>query len=216
MSHGVAGDCRLLFLPMEEVLAHRMSPMHIAPFRAIRVILIVEVPHTILIEHAIGIVHPAIGGGVMVYGSIIISVDNAPLIREFYILQRDISRFETDNLYNSLWSVAKLERNIVVDFVFRKAHIHPGVGGKALVELDLLLGSVFLDRQNHILSWARHGYHRGVAFRLNVHCLCGAGQCRSNHYNCKKGFFHSFGFIAIFFCVPLRQLLLRTLSSRGF
>ena len=43
-----------------------MPPCHILPLTAVRIILVVEVPHTILVKHSVGIVHPTIERGVVV------------------------------------------------------------------------------------------------------------------------------------------------------
>ena len=57
---GVEGDGQLL--PMHEVFAHRMAPVHIAPTPAIRIVLEEQMPLAVVIDHAIGIIGPAAFG----------------------------------------------------------------------------------------------------------------------------------------------------------
>ena len=47
-------------LPVYEVFADSMSPAHISPFGAVRVILVEKVVFAILVYHSIGVVHPTV------------------------------------------------------------------------------------------------------------------------------------------------------------
>ena len=58
-SPNIGSQCHAFVLPMDEVGRRSMCPMHVAPHRAIRVILVVEVPYAILIKHTVRVIHPA-------------------------------------------------------------------------------------------------------------------------------------------------------------
>ena len=59
---------------MHEVFRRGMTPCHVLPLRAIRVVLEIEMPHAIFIKHAIGVVHPAPEWGVMIERTIFFAV----------------------------------------------------------------------------------------------------------------------------------------------
>ena len=58
VSQLVAIECSLLLLPVQQVGRGSVTPAHITPVIAVRVVLIEEMPDTIDIDHAIRIVHP--------------------------------------------------------------------------------------------------------------------------------------------------------------
>ena len=58
-TQGIRGDRHRLMLPMNQVLADRMPPVHIPPHRAIRIVLIEQMILTILVHHAVRIIHPS-------------------------------------------------------------------------------------------------------------------------------------------------------------
>ena len=47
-------------LPVYEVFADSMSPAHISPFGAVRVVLVEKVVFAIIVYHSIGVVHPTV------------------------------------------------------------------------------------------------------------------------------------------------------------
>ena len=51
---------------MNQVFRRRVAPRHVFPHRAVGVPLVIQVVDTILVEHAVGVVHPAIHRCVMV------------------------------------------------------------------------------------------------------------------------------------------------------
>ena len=56
---------RMMF-PVHKVLGRGMSPGHVLPFGAIGIPLVIQMPYAILIEHTVGVVHPAVGRGMMI------------------------------------------------------------------------------------------------------------------------------------------------------
>ncbi len=55
----VRGQGYVQMLPVHEVLGDGVSPVHIAPETAVRVILIEQMPFPVLVDHSVGVVHPA-------------------------------------------------------------------------------------------------------------------------------------------------------------
>ena len=63
---GVGSDGVRLVRPVDEVGGGAVSPRHVAPRGAVRVVLEIEVPLAVEVEHAVGVVHPPVGGRVVV------------------------------------------------------------------------------------------------------------------------------------------------------
>ena len=66
MSQCITGNSWFQMFPMHQVFADRMSPMHISPFRAVRIILKIQMIFSIFIHQSVGIIHPAIERSMMV------------------------------------------------------------------------------------------------------------------------------------------------------
>ena len=66
MSQCITGNSWGQMFPMYKVLTDRMSPMHISPFRTVRVILKIQMIFSIFIHQSVGIIHPAIERSMMV------------------------------------------------------------------------------------------------------------------------------------------------------
>ena len=66
MSQCIAGNSWFQMFPMHQVFTDRMSPMHISPFGAIRIILIIQMIFSIFIHQPVSIIHPAIKGSMMI------------------------------------------------------------------------------------------------------------------------------------------------------
>ena len=173
MPHGVAGQCCGLFGPVEEVAAHGVTPMHVAPLRAIGIVLIIEVPDAILIEHAVGVVHPTVGRRMVIHRAIVVGVDHAPLVGQLHTAHGDVARLQSNDLDHGLLAVTELEGHIVVDRLLCQTHVHPRIGGQALVELHLLLAHILLDGQNEVFGGIGDGDDGGVALGGHVHRLGG-------------------------------------------
>ena len=65
-AQGIGQDGVWLGLPVDEVAAGRVSPGHVSPRRAVRVVLKVKVPGAVQVEHAVGVVHPSVERRVVV------------------------------------------------------------------------------------------------------------------------------------------------------
>ena len=78
MSHRIAQKCWFNLFPMDKVTTDRMSPVHISPHGAVRIILITEVVDPVFIKHSNRIVHPSVRRGMMVRRTIIVGIGNVP------------------------------------------------------------------------------------------------------------------------------------------
>ena len=79
-------DGRGLCLPVNKVLRGRVAPRHVLPLRAVGVPLIIKVVHAILVEHTIGIVHPAIHRRVVKQRAILFAVRRVELVALLHLL----------------------------------------------------------------------------------------------------------------------------------
>ena len=74
MPQSITGNRRVEVFPMNQVFAHGMSPMHIPPYRTVRIILEIKVIFTVFINQPVGVIHPAIKRSVMINGTEFVSV----------------------------------------------------------------------------------------------------------------------------------------------
>ena len=65
---------------MYKVGTNGVPPVHVAPFRAIGVVLVAEMIDAIFVEHAVGVVHPAVSRRVVVGRTIEIGVGYVPFV----------------------------------------------------------------------------------------------------------------------------------------
>ena len=79
-------DSFALKLPVYEIGRGGMSPGHVLPLRSIGIVLEIEVPHTILIEHTVRVVHPAIGRSMMIERTILLTVLHVETVGELHSL----------------------------------------------------------------------------------------------------------------------------------
>ena len=85
MSHRVALKRRFNLFPMDKVTTDSMSPVHISPHGAIRVILITEVVDPIFIKHSNRIVHPPVRRGMMIRRAIVVGIGHIPHVRKLQL-----------------------------------------------------------------------------------------------------------------------------------
>ena len=152
VAHRVACDGRVEMLPVYEVAAHRVSPVHVAPLRSVRVVLEVEVILTVLIGQSVGIIHPSVERSVMINGTIVVGIGGVEGVRQLQLLQRYGILRQSYNLHHSLLALRKGERNRVVCLADGESNVHPCVGLLAVVEQHLSLGTVLLDRKDEVFG----------------------------------------------------------------
>ena len=78
--------CFTLIFPVHEVGRGAMCPCHILPLRTVWIVLIVQMPYTILIKHTIRVVHPTISWSVMIDRTELLTILSIEYVRQFYIL----------------------------------------------------------------------------------------------------------------------------------
>src|SRR5574344_994933 len=127
MAHIVAGDSWGEMFPMYEIFADCVSPVHIAPLASIGVILEVEMILTVFIDHAVGVVHPAIERSEMIRRTIVIGVGGIECIVEFHQIDSQSIFLQTKNLNRSSFSLTQGEWHVIVSTVLCQSHIHPSI-----------------------------------------------------------------------------------------
>ena len=124
-----------------------MSPCHIFPLRPIRIVLEIEVPHTILIEHTIRIVHPAIGRSMMIERTILLTVLHVEAVGELHSLPA--SEVGNTAIVTSLSVDMNIEHQSLLALVSLQVERHVIIYvriGKADIEcLQLLVVGYHLD-----------------------------------------------------------------------
>ncbi len=172
-AESVRTDCNRLVVPVDEVFRSGVSPCHVLPLGAVRVILIVEMPDAIFVEHAVGVVHPAIEGSVVESRAILL----------LFILNIDVlyhcHSFPASIFLSFAHRVAALGsdyvKHYVLSFVGRKIEGHHIVGlrlgethedglGYLAVDKDVDFCVVYalLHREHEILIATCHSYERVV------------------------------------------------------
>ena len=100
MPERVAGYGWLEMLPMDEVAADGVSPVHVSPLRAVGVILEVEVILTVLIHKSVGVVHPSVLRCVVIDGAVVVGVLHVPCVGEPHLLQCECVPVDIDHLHH--------------------------------------------------------------------------------------------------------------------
>ena len=107
-----------LMLPVDHVRAGRMSPMHVAPDAGKWIVLIVKVIHSVLVEQAVRIVHPAVRRRVMIDGTVLLLRDSRRSIGKGYELPC-LCRLNTREMHVALRRAEMLQvkGHIVIGFL---------------------------------------------------------------------------------------------------
>lgn len=150
MSHRVASDSGVEMLPVDEVAAYGVSPVHVAPLRAVGVVLEVEVILAVLVCQTVRVVHPSVERSVMVDGAVVVGVACVERVGELQLFQSLRILSETNDFYDSLLAFRKFERHAVVGLADSEANVHPCVSLLAVVEQHLSLGAVLLNKQDEM------------------------------------------------------------------
>ena len=84
-TQSVGDNRRRLCLPVYEVARRRLAPRHVLPHRTVGVPLVAQVPHTILVEHAIRIIHPPVRGRVVIQRTETLAVAGVKRVRILHL-----------------------------------------------------------------------------------------------------------------------------------
>ena len=172
MSYRVAGNGWIEMLPMNQVLAYGMAPMHVTPLASVWVILEVEMILTILIHHSVRVVHPTIERSEVIRWTIVIGVGGVECIAELEQVECQSILLQTENLDGSSLTLSQSERHIVIRTILSQANVHPGIILRTCIEQNLSLILLFLDREKKILSRILHLDDGSITLVFDVHLLC--------------------------------------------
>ena len=112
--------------PVYKICRSRVSPVHVAPRRAVGVVLEIQVPHAVLVEHPVRVVHPSVGRSVVVQRPVLLHVGHVERVGELHLLpaERALRHALNVNLDILALEHRQVERHIVIDTLSREAHVH--------------------------------------------------------------------------------------------
>ena len=119
---------------MYQVAAHGVSPVHVFPLRAVWIPLIIKVVLAVVVEHAVGVVHPAVGRCVMVERPVRLAVCGVEICRLANMLPAHIVLEAA--VFQHVAQCVDVEQNFaafIAGYVERHVVIH-FVGGEPDVE----------------------------------------------------------------------------------
>ena len=172
MSYRVAGNGWIEMLPMNQVLAYGMAPMHVTPLASVWVILEVEMILTILIHHSVRVVHPTIERSEVIRRTIVIGVGGVECIAELEQVECQSIFLQTKNLDCCSLTLAQSERHIVIRTILGQTYIHPSIIFRTSIEQHLSLILLFLNREKKILGRILHLDDSSITLVFDVHLLC--------------------------------------------
>ena len=118
---------------MNQVLAHSMSPVHIAPLTSVWVILEIEMILTILIKHTVRVVHPSVSRSVMEIRTILLAILRIERIRELHVLPASEGvqtllaiiavYLDIESQALQTGKLIHIERHVIIYVVFSQLHI---------------------------------------------------------------------------------------------
>ena len=109
----------------------------------------------VLVDHTIGVVHPAIGGAVMVGRAVIVLGGGIEGVGELNLLIANRLLIKTDDLYRRrTLAFGQGEGDIVVDAIDGQTDVEPRILGTVAYEAYLHLGLTLLDGEEEVALWA--------------------------------------------------------------
>ena len=81
VSHRVAGNGGVEMIPVYEVAADGVAPVHVAPLRSVGVVLEVEMILPILVGESVGVVHPSVERRVVIDGAVVVRIGRVEGVR---------------------------------------------------------------------------------------------------------------------------------------
>ena len=177
MTYRVASDGWVEVLPVNQVLAYGMSPVHVAPLTSVWVILEIEMILSILIYHTVRVVHPTIERSEVIRWAIVIGIGGVECIAELEQVKCQGILLQTENLDCSSLTLSQSERHIVIRTILSQANVHPGIILRTCIEQNLGLILLFLDREKKILGRILHLDDSSITLVFDVHLLCKSRSC---------------------------------------
>ena len=179
MAEGVAGDGRFELVPVQEIGAHGVPPVHVAPFRTVGVVLIVKMVFTVFVDEAVRVVHPAVSRRVVIERTIVVGVFRVPLVGEFEVAKCAGMGRDFGEPHHGFFALGQAKGHIVVGGELCQAHLHPRVGGTAGLEAHFGFAALFFDGNEEVFGWIGDRDDHGICFLRNIDVLrergCGKG-----------------------------------------
>ena len=130
-AEGVGLNGLTLKRPVHQVGAGGVAPRHVLPRRSEGVVLVIEIPHAVLVEQSVGIVHPAISRRVVIDGAETLAVGHierigcphelpAGHVARGHLTGRRAGPTAVDidiEKHRCLLSILERQRNIIFNFV---------------------------------------------------------------------------------------------------
>ena len=186
-AQSIGSDSDRLMIPMHQIGGGGMSPSHILPFGAVGIILIIEMPAAILIEHSVGIIHPSVERSMMKGGAILLAVGCVKRISQLYRLPASIPLNSPgrcavvigNDIKHHLMSFIRgeVERNGIIHLILCEAHIESTLDITVDQKIDTCIIHGFLHGKNQQRSLLHNSYKSVVgAEGLYFHPLGGSGH----------------------------------------
>ena len=166
---GIPLQSNRLVLPMDQVLADGMAPVHVSPHGAVRIVLIIEMIDAILEEQPVRVVHPAVGRREMVRRAEDFRIGRVEVVRTLDFLPGDGIPGQS------------------FDPVDRQPDIHPGFAFCRRFVPDLDFVGIFLDRKEQE-GLVRVDQRAGFIFVGNPYVVLFTGSQESHDKDgCEEG-----------------------------
>ena len=131
-----------------------MSPRHVSPSGTIRIVLEIQVIHTVFVEHPVRVVHPAVCRRMVIKRTELLAVRRIKRVRQLHLLPTD-SRFghplhvERQIL---TYVCRQVERHIVIHLLAGKADVDDAAHRLVINhKINLSFGRIVLHRKQQIL-----------------------------------------------------------------
>ncbi len=157
MPHRITGQGNRKMFPMNQVTAYGMPPMHISPYRTVRIILKVKMIFAILINQSVRIIHPTIQRSMVIKRTEFITVGRIERVGEFHLFPAYgiLRRFaDTDN--RLFCSGRQFERDEIIRFLFSQTDIHIRIRRIPRHKTHLPFTGMFFHRQQEVFGRIRN------------------------------------------------------------
>ena len=200
---GVGQQGVALVLPVHQVGRRRVPPVHVAPRRAVGIVLEIQVPHAVLVEHSVRVVHPSVGRSVVVQRTVLLLVRHVERVGELQFLPAKRALGHTLHVYLDVAADKgrEVERHIVVYTLARQAHVHHrSYRHVGLDDAQLGLGRVVLYGQQQAARRLADGQDVlfvGKMEHLQLRRGLQQGR-RESRRKCKKNVLQSHGYLLFY------------------
>ncbi len=167
-----------LMLPIYEIGRFGMSPRQVLPFRTIRVVLVIEMPLAVFVEHSVGVVHPAVKRCMVIGRTVFLAIGGVESVHQpnafpacvIFSLAHRAAALRCDNVENNVLAFVgrQVVRNGIVNLRFCQTHTYCLDNISVNKHIDTCIVVCLLNRKKQILALTRHTY-QCVAYSEMVH-----------------------------------------------